>query len=419
MDDLIENFELLLLADIEKAEKKSASIATDLRTQGNVLFKKKNHTKTIHRKILSLYTQSVAFAPCDSEELALAYNNRAILLQHLRQYEQCIFDIDRALETTNSTNLRVKLLCRKVECLMLFENGHIYLDDIVEEARRCIDLLSSGQEELKAKLDKILDHETLEEDQNFYEEDKLELPDLEPSEEIPSASKIIEIKYDDKYGRYLTVNQDVKTGEFLIIEKSYAVRPKIDQTYVACSECSNATFNGIPCNFCPCVVYCSEKCKELAWSRYHQLECSILPLVCQKPFFTDNVAMTLRIFVIGLNEEGLEKGFQYVLNENKKVEESLDNRTKGFVDNQFNNNKFRAVCSLENCYDKLKHDVGMLLEWEAANVLKYFVPLLKKELSYEKSDPEKKELLVNKVKELKKLLMKISSLTKVNGYLVS
>lgn len=71
----------------------------------------------MHAKILSHYSRSIALAPIESEALALGYGNRSAFLLRISKYKDSILDIDRALKITNSKILKIKLLCRKIECL--------------------------------------------------------------------------------------------------------------------------------------------------------------------------------------------------------------------------------------------------------------------------------------------------------------
>ena len=72
---------------------------------------------------LRLYSQCIAAAPNDSEELALGYGNRSALLFRLKKYRDCIVDCDRALKITTSQLLKCKLLSRKAESLALLNDA--------------------------------------------------------------------------------------------------------------------------------------------------------------------------------------------------------------------------------------------------------------------------------------------------------
>lgn len=112
------NSKLLMTKPIERVCKRM-DICVQARELGNEAFRASGHNADLHEKILHCYSASLAFAPSDSEHLALAYGNKSALLLHLRKFDDCIRDIDRALKLSVITNaLRIKLLCRKLECFV-------------------------------------------------------------------------------------------------------------------------------------------------------------------------------------------------------------------------------------------------------------------------------------------------------------
>lgn len=45
--------------------------------------------------------------------------------------------------------------------------------------------------------------------------------------------------------------------------------------YTHCHHCLARSYNLIPCPHCPLSLYCSDKCRTLAWSAGHEVECSV------------------------------------------------------------------------------------------------------------------------------------------------
>ncbi|KAJ8680075.1 hypothetical protein QAD02_015862 [Eretmocerus hayati] len=88
---------------------------------GNALYSRKAHDEVTHAQIFACYNRAVANATNQSE-LSLAYGNRSAFLLHIKRYKASIIDIDRALSLTNSVHLKIKLLCRKVQCLKALGN---------------------------------------------------------------------------------------------------------------------------------------------------------------------------------------------------------------------------------------------------------------------------------------------------------
>lgn len=90
---------------------KSTSEAAKLRNLGNEKYGAANYEEA-----LRYYSGSIAAAPVDSEELALAFGNRSAILFRLQKYELCLLDVNRALKTNFPERSKPKLLERKMEC---------------------------------------------------------------------------------------------------------------------------------------------------------------------------------------------------------------------------------------------------------------------------------------------------------------
>lgn len=91
---------------------KSSLESSNFREKGNKEFLKKQDLLAIQT-----FSVSAAFAPIDSEELALAFANRSAVTFSMKEYTDCIKDIDRALKEKYPEHLRYKLYERKGKCL--------------------------------------------------------------------------------------------------------------------------------------------------------------------------------------------------------------------------------------------------------------------------------------------------------------
>lgn len=104
--------QLILLTNYSTtAYEKSASEAVKLRNLGNEKYQSKNYEEA-----LRCYSGSIATAPVDSVELALAFGNRSAVLFVLRKYELCLLDVNRALKARIPEYSKAKLLERKTSC---------------------------------------------------------------------------------------------------------------------------------------------------------------------------------------------------------------------------------------------------------------------------------------------------------------
>ena len=292
-----------------------------------------------HRDILDTYNRSIAFAPINSEQLALGYGNRSALLHHLKMFEETIIDVDRALKIIENLtlpadkkskfhNLKSKLLCRKVDCLLILGNSDI--NEIIEEAKECVSKVTNNN--VKKELTEIL-QKTREERHDFtkkylFNGDKnetLAIPQIVPNPEVPTASNKIVLKHSQKYGRHFIANEDIFTGEILFIEDFYTVTPKTEQSYIICSLCLKIAWTGVPCDECPCVFYCSEKCKTEAWNLYHEIECPILVHTYKKVHEWENALNALRILCRAAKEAQGDNVYDFIMREKRIVKAQKGN----------------------------------------------------------------------------------------------
>ena len=268
---------------------KCSKLSTSIRNEGNKLYNLNRHNEKIHFEILTCYTKCISYAPNGSEELAMGYSNRSMLLFHLQKYENCMVDIERALPVTKLNWLKVKLLVRKVECMVL---GELYCHDeyrsldvwkILNDAKCFLHKVDGVNIKMKDNLKRLVRNaeETV---KKFYNKNaaprqkaklskNAQFPGFAKKGEIPCGSDAIALKYCDEFGRHLTATRDIKPGEILLIEDGFLYLHPAN-CYMACSHCFEGIYNGIPCNSCVFAVYCSEKCKEDAWISYHDEECT-------------------------------------------------------------------------------------------------------------------------------------------------
>lgn len=75
------------------------------------------HTAKLHGHLWNNYSSSISNAPDGTEELALGFQGRSSFFYHIGKYEECLHDLEKALNITKSNVLKVKLLYRKAECL--------------------------------------------------------------------------------------------------------------------------------------------------------------------------------------------------------------------------------------------------------------------------------------------------------------
>lgn len=270
--------------------KKCSETSTKFRKEGNLLYLSV-HGEDTHMQVLSLYSKSIAFAPENSEVLALAFGNRSALLLHMQKYEECIIDIDKAVSISKSDELKTKLLARKETSKKLINEINLKK---ISETKICKGF--AGEKVSK----------------------KLEIPKIVPSKKVPCISKGVTLRNSEKFGRHMVADKDFKPGEIIGVEEAYVGFPQPDKLYVIFSHCLSQMWNGIPCDFCSMSIYCSKNCKNLAWQEYHEIECSIvanIESICSEKPVVQLIVLektALRFFIKTVKSHGLENMIQEV-----------------------------------------------------------------------------------------------------------
>jgi hypothetical protein len=129
---------------------KSEELAKEMRMIGNRMYTECSHNDIMHQRILDSYLCSIALGPNGSEDLAISYGNMSALMFHLNKFQECIDNLEKALDITESIPLKVKLLCRKAKCLSamgmpekekVFELAKSWLDKIDNNNKCKVELI--------------------------------------------------------------------------------------------------------------------------------------------------------------------------------------------------------------------------------------------------------------------------------------
>lgn len=304
---------------------KDCELSTKARLEGNKLYGLKSHSSELHGEIFHLYTKSIALAPNNSEELALGYSNRSVLLLHLKKYAESLQDIERSLFIATSIFLKVKLLCRKVEVLTALgcPDNQVTFQDALKYFRRI-----PGNHEDKTNLNKVINRANI----ILSVNQKISSPVKDISSAFDNAlskkekmSSGIEVKYSEKFGRHLIATQTYKPGDIVTIEKPYAACSNLEMPYFYCYHCLNFAQTGIACNFCSWCIFCSENCRKEAWKKYHDIECIIAPYAKNVLKKTHNqLWLGVKILIMAVKEAGSIAKLKSEL-------EDIDNNFKGIV----------------------------------------------------------------------------------------
>lgn len=254
--------------------------SSEMRRKGNKEYASSDNSTEGLTRALELYTQSVGFATLDSEELVLAYSNRAVVLFRVNRFAECLLDLERALDSEFRIDdkFTLKLQFRKAECLQRlatqsYSEAQFWLTEIPQNdnTRR------TWMQELK--------NYPVKSNESFMVDQETVVPKItHPNEKFPCASDAIDVNYSETFGRHVVATRDIDAGELLMVEKPYQNYLNEGMSYTYCNYCLRVMWAGIPCEQCPHSFYCSEDCKKSAWEKYHQFECLYLDLMYEYSF---------------------------------------------------------------------------------------------------------------------------------------
>ena len=339
---------------------KDAKQSAILREKGNAMFLSKPMTSETCVSALTLYTKSIAYAPCSSEQLALSYANRAAVLMKFCKYEECVQDTDRALALPYPDNLKFKLYLRKAECIKALKNSG--LEDTIKEAQQWLERISLDERLRKDINEKLVSIKRAPKSHKSKKRNVMKrksecpLPKLQArSTEVPCATDAVAVDYNKHYGRHVVATRKINPGEIIAIEKPYSLILSRNNVDTHCSYCLEVSWANIPCDHCVHVMYCSEECKALDWKEFHDMECSVLPSLLQLDFTQFNL-LGLRLATQAVKESS---SFQELREELKKIDSWHDPRTRGFSENgTLEGDKYRSVLSFAtNTEKRTPHDL--------------------------------------------------------------
>lgn len=245
-----------------------------LREDGNIIYKQENFKKSV-----ATFTECLRYATFGCKEYGLSLANRSAVFFMLKDFTNCLKDIDAALVCLISDSVKFKLYNRKCESLHhLCQKSelHSVLNEITEFL---VSTDLDNKEEKKQHLWQLFESSTEESFEVMQSEDDKYLASLqfEPNPIFLHASSAVSLRWDQQRGRCVFANRPIKHGEVLFIEKATAMAPvyQDNETILTykCFHCLRDSERPIPCKECITSMYCGEKCRDLSWDKYHQFEC--------------------------------------------------------------------------------------------------------------------------------------------------
>jgi len=209
---------------------KSNRISENYRQEGNKLYRIKSY-----RESLGYYNDALCYIKdLNSTEAALIYANRSIIYLELQYPEQCLENIEMARNAGYPAD-KIKVLDKR--------------------QRKCEKMMRNPLKE-------------------FF---KLSYP---AHEKTPFVANCIEMREDEKFGRGLYANRDLKTGDVIVDAEPVVIDINKLNYFIQCTNCGQTNFMSlIPCPSCVYAMFCSKKCQQEANEKFHNIECSHMSAV--------------------------------------------------------------------------------------------------------------------------------------------
>lgn len=209
----------------------------EFRKKGNSDFSQLNVTGIV--KALRWYNKSICFAENDSKELALGYANRSAVYFQMKMFKECLANIELARSVEQyPESLNEKLVTRETKCRTLMATTKFDIDPVVP---------------------------------------KLSYP---AHGKIPFVANCVEMRHNEKFGRHLVTNRDLRIGDIVAIEKPYCTVVSGRYRYDQCENCTEEHSRSlIPCELCTAVMFCSVECRTEAMQNFHQYECEAIDMI--------------------------------------------------------------------------------------------------------------------------------------------
>ncbi|XP_011502020.1 PREDICTED: SET and MYND domain-containing protein 4-like [Ceratosolen solmsi marchali] len=326
---------------------KNSKLSSSKRKDGNALYYKLKFLE----KAFKNYTESIALAPIDSEELAFAYGNRSALLKFQKKYNESILDIDRALAINKTDNShKLKLLYRKLHCLeaqyslnndktyneivnlIKIIDGNSFNINILYKVKDMLNNLSKTNLEKVQEIPEHIQILSIKEDQNPFD--------------------FVKIQYNKKFGRCLVSTCDFKPGDIIFVEKAYLKLFEQVKFVNYCGHCFSKSWTNIPCDYCNWCMFCSEECKNLAWKNYHDIECITISHLLNYHKINNSDFLSLRSLLIRIKELGGIENFK--ADNLEFVDVSIDNN-RCMQEAKYNFLKSQIVKPVDNSYNTVKN----------------------------------------------------------------
>lgn len=287
-----------------------------------IVYSRTDHLEEYKRKVLNNTSDSFENSSLEnsggenSNELALGLGNRSVILLKLSRFSECIDDVKDSLNSGYPSTQKYKLLermaacqeqlghlCSAVEYFQMAKKS-IEQSDLTETQRATRKkLIETNIDRCNKKKNELKLQQKLTNSKNFSSCkgierncDKLKsdqspersntkddlIKSLQKENPLPKLSDgSIRFEYSSEVGKHAVASRDIKTGEVVMIDETFAkvlTQSDVeDHCYYCFSKLSLQWDQIYSCFTCIFAKYCSKNCLRLSYILHrHDLECPLL-----------------------------------------------------------------------------------------------------------------------------------------------
>ncbi|KAI5731580.1 hypothetical protein M8J77_012647 [Diaphorina citri] len=262
---------------------KDNGVAQSFKDKGNKCFQKEEY-----KEALDMYNQAlihIEFIEGTNKDVSIIFANRSAVLYHLEKYEETLEDIRVALDLGYPKDITYKVKERKAKCLLALKQHKSAL----EAFKQALTSLDDGKIPMEKKKKMQLDiqimismlskHKNLSNEQLSKPSNPLKTFD-KSNKDFTTLSCKVDIEQNEKDGRFTRAREDIKVGENILVENSYASVLLEVYSKTHCYHClKSVSLTPFPCKKCSRVIFCSWQCEQAAQSSHHAVECSLIPFI--------------------------------------------------------------------------------------------------------------------------------------------
>lgn len=260
-------------------------------------------------------------------DIAIIFANRSAVLYHLQSFDLALREIERATAANYPKELIYKLKERKAKCWLAKKNNKEALKAFQETVQSLDDSKLPHDKHFKMERDAQVMIKII--IKNMDMESKMKRKPVvaaeKPKTKEPNhfISDSLAFDYNEEEGRFAKAKKDIILGADLIQEKPHVSCLLKEYSQTHCQHCFKRSTIPIACNKCADIIFCSEKCRDVAMNTYHKYECGILGHLWNSGA-SITCLMALRIIT--------QKTLQYFIDMRKELEAIKDSKDFSKID---------------------------------------------------------------------------------------